>query len=38
VDALAAIATIPSYDQLGLAVSRTAGVEDLAELSRAGPR
>jgi TRAP-type uncharacterized transport system substrate-binding protein len=37
VDALAAIATIPSYDQLGLAVTRAAGVHDLAELAEARP-
>jgi hypothetical protein len=36
-DALAAIATIPSYDQLGLAVTRAAGVQDLVELAGATP-
>lgn len=34
---LAAIATIPSYDQLGLAVTRMAGVSTLAELVEAMP-
>jgi hypothetical protein len=36
-DALAAIATIPSYDQLGLAVTGAASVRDLAELAEAKP-
>jgi hypothetical protein len=35
--ALVSIATIPSYDQLGLAVTRTAGVTSLSELAAAKP-
>lgn len=34
---LAAIATIPSYDQLGLAVTRSAGVSTLGEMVQAKP-
>ena len=35
---LASIATIPSYDQLGLAVSTDAGITRLEELATARPR
>lgn len=37
-DALAAIATIPSYDALGLAVRQEFGVASLTELAAARPR
>lgn len=36
--ALASIATIPSYDQLGLAVTRASGVLQIEELAVARPR
>nr|MDT0660964.1 hypothetical protein [Micromonospora sp. DSM 115978] len=37
-DALAAITTIPSYDHIGLAVSREVGVRSVSELAEARPR
>jgi hypothetical protein len=37
-DALAAIATIPSYDALGVAVRKEIGVTSLTELAEAKPR
>ncbi len=36
-DTLAAIATVPSYDQLGLAVQRSLGITSLADLVAAKP-
>jgi len=36
-DALASIATVPSYDQLGLAVSRSYGISSVEELVSARP-